>query len=130
MVAISEPSGTPLPWWREAVVYQIYPRSFADGNGDGVADLAGLRSRLHHIAELGVEALWVSPIYPSPMRDNGYDVSDYCDVDPLFGDLAQFDRLLTEAHEQGLRVLLDWVPNHTSDQHPWFVESRTSRASP
>lgn len=130
MAAISDPRGTPIPWWRETVVYQVYPRSFADGNGDGVGDLAGLRARLNYIAELGVEAVWLSPIYPSPMRDNGYDVSDYCDVDPLFGDLVQFDHLLAEAHEQGLRVLLDWVPNHTSDQHPWFVESRASRDSP
>jgi alpha-glucosidase len=117
-------------WWREAVVYQIYPRSFADASGDGVGDLEGLRSHLEYLEWLGVDALWLSPIYRSPMADFGYDVADYCDVDPLFGDLATFDALLEEAHSRGLRVLLDWVPNHTSDQHPWFVESRSSRDSP
>jgi alpha-glucosidase len=117
-------------WWREAVVYQIYPRSFADTSGDGVGDLEGLRSRLDYLEWLGVDALWLSPIYRSPMADFGYDVADYCDVDPLFGDLAAFDALLEEAHSRGLRVLLDWVPNHTSDRHPWFVESRSSRDSP
>jgi alpha-glucosidase len=117
-------------WWREAVVYQIYPRSFADASGDGVGDLEGLRSRLKYLEWLGVDALWLSPIYRSPMADFGYDVADYCDVDPLFGDLATFDALRAEAHSRGLRVLLDWVPNHTSDQHPWFVESRSSRDSP
>jgi alpha-glucosidase len=117
-------------WWREAVVYQIYPRSFADASGDGVGDLEGLRSRLEYLEWLGVDALWLSPIYRSPMADFGYDVADYCDVDPLFGDLATFDALLDEAHARGLRALLDWVPNHTSDQHPWFVESRSSRDSP
>jgi alpha-glucosidase len=117
-------------WWREAVVYQIYPRSFADASGDGVGDLEGLRARLEYLEWLGVDALWLSPIYRSPMADFGYDVADYCDVDPLFGDLATFDALLEAAHSRGLRVLLDWVPNHTSDQHPWFVESRSSRDSP
>jgi alpha-glucosidase len=116
-------------WWREAVVYQIYPRSFADASGDGVGDLEGLRSRLEYLQWLGVDAVWLSPIYRSPMADFGYDVADYCDVDPLFGDLAAFGALLDEAHSHGLRVLLDWVPNHTSDQHPWFVESRSSRDS-
>jgi alpha-glucosidase len=117
-------------WWREAVVYQIYPRSFADSSGDGVGDLEGLRSRLEYLEWLGVDAVWLSPIYRSPMADFGYDVADYRDVDPLFGDLAAFDALLEEAHSRGLRVLLDWVPNHTSDRHPWFVESRASRGSP
>jgi alpha-glucosidase len=117
-------------WWREAVVYQIYPRSFADTSGDGVGDLEGLRSRLEYLEWFGVDALWLSPIYRSPMADFGYDVADYCDVDPLFGDLAAFDALLEEAHSRGLRVLLDWVPNHTSDRHAWFVESRSSRDSP
>ena len=117
-------------WWQESVVYQIYPRSFADGSGDGVGDLAGLRERLEHLQSLGVDALWLSPIYRSPMADFGYDVADYCDVDPLFGDLATFDALLADAHARDIRVLLDWVPNHTSDQHPWFVESRASRDSP
>lgn len=118
------------PWWRGAVVYQVYPRSFADANGDGVGDLAGLRARLDHLARLGVGALWLSPIYRSPMADAGYDISDYCDVDPVFGSLADIDGLLAEAHARGLRVLLDFVPNHTSDQHPWFIESRASRDNP
>ena len=117
-------------WWQEAVVYQIYPRSFADASGDGIGDLEGLRSRLDHLEWLGVDAVWLSPIYRSPMADFGYDVADYCDVDPLFGDLATFDALVEDSHSRGLRVLLDWVPNHTSDRHPWFVESRSSRDSP
>src|SRR5215218_4810858 len=116
-------------WWRDAVVYQVYPRSFADASGDGVGDLDGLRARLGHLEWLGVDAVWLSPIYRSPMADFGYDVADYCDVDPLFGDLPAFDALLDEAHRGGVRVLLDWVPNHTSDRHPWFVESRSSRES-
>jgi alpha-glucosidase len=111
------------------VVYQIYPRSYLDSNGDGVGDLDGIRRRLDYLVELGVDALWLSPFYRSPMADFGYDVSDYCDVDPLFGTLADFDRLLVEAHERGLRVLIDWVPNHTSDQHPWFADARASRDS-
>ncbi|HEX2053159.1 MAG TPA: alpha-amylase family glycosyl hydrolase [Actinomycetota bacterium] len=118
------------PWWREAVVYQIYPRSFADGNGDGVGDLEGIRSRLGYLSWLGVDALWLSPFYPSPMKDFGYDVADYCNVDPVFGDLEAFDRMVEEAHSLGIRILVDLVPNHTSDQHPWFVESRSSRDSP
>jgi alpha-glucosidase len=116
-------------WWQEAVVYQVYPRSFADSSGDGVGDLDGLRARLDHLQWLGVDAVWLSPIYRSPMADFGYDVADYCDIDPLFGDLAAFDALLDDAHARDIRVLLDWVPNHTSDQHPWFVESRASRDS-
>ena len=118
------------PWWQSAVVYQIYPRSFADTDGDGIGDLEGIRRRLGHLAWLGVDAIWLSPIFPSPMADFGYDVSDYCDIDPVFGTLAAFDRLLTEAHARGIRVLLDWVPNHTSDRHPWFVASRRSRTDP
>jgi alpha-glucosidase len=120
----------PSPWWKRAVVYQIYPRSFADGNGDGVGDLAGIRRRLDHLAWLGVDALWLSPVYRSPMADFGYDVSDFRDVDPLFGTLAELDALIADAHAHGLKVLLDWVPNHTSDQHPWFVEARAARTSP
>jgi len=116
-------------WWRSAVVYQIYPRSFADSDGDGVGDLAGIGSRLDYLAALGVDAVWLSPIYPSPMADFGYDVSDYTDIDPVFGDLAAFDVLLAEAHARGLRIILDWVPNHTSSRHPWFLESRSSRDS-
>jgi alpha-glucosidase len=114
-------------WWTSAVVYQIYPRSFCDASGDGIGDLAGIRSKLDYLQWLGVDAIWLSPIYPSPMRDFGYDVADYCDVDPLFGDLATFDELVAAAHSRGIRVLLDWVANHTSDQHPWFRQSRASR---
>jgi alpha-glucosidase len=117
------------PWWQTAVIYEIYPRSFQDSNGDGVGDLAGILSRLDYLVELGVDALWVSPFYPSPMADFGYDVSDYCGVDPIFGSIADFDALLARAHALGLKVILDFVPNHTSDQHPWFVESRSSRES-
>ncbi len=124
-----EPSAEGGPWWREAVFYQLYPRSFADANGDGVGDLDGIRARLEHLVWLGVDALWLSPFYRSPMADFGYDVSDHCDVDPIFGDLAAFDALLTEAHALGLRVIIDWVPNHTSDQHPWFLDAASSRDS-
>jgi alpha-glucosidase len=111
------------PWWKSAVFYQIYPRSFADSDRDGVGDLGGIRAHLADLAWLGVDALWISPFFPSPMVDFGYDVSDYCDVDPLFGTLEEFDRLVDEAHALGLRVIIDWVPNHTSDQHPWFVDA-------
>jgi alpha-glucosidase len=122
-------TGTPVPWWRRAVVYQIYPRSFADSNGDGVGDLNGIRAHLADLAWLGVDAVWLSPFFRSPMADFGYDVSDYCDVDPIFGTLADFDALVEEAHRLGLRVIIDWVPNHSSDQHPWFVDARSSRDS-
>jgi alpha-glucosidase len=149
---------TARPWWAEAVFYQIYPRSYclADpaarrtrlaGTGagtsrgpgrtpgssrisEGSGDLEGIRRHLDHLVWLGVDAIWLSPFQPSPMADFGYDVSDYCGVDPLFGTLADFDRLVAEAHERGLRVIVDWVPNHTSDQHPWFIESRSGRGSP
>jgi alpha-glucosidase len=110
-------------WWRTAVIYQVYPRSFADSNGDGVGDLAGIRHRLDALAELGVDAVWLSPFMTSPQRDAGYDVADYCDVDPLFGTLADFDDLLAGAHDRGLRVVVDLVPNHTSSEHPWFTEA-------
>jgi alpha-glucosidase len=119
-----------VPWWQAATVYQIYPRSFLDTNGDGIGDLEGIRRGLDHVVELGADGVWLSPIYRSPMADFGYDVCDHRDVDPVFGDLAGFDRLLDEAHARGLRVLLDWVPNHTSSEHPWFRESRSSRDSP
>src|SRR5271168_1132833 len=117
-------------WWRGAVVYQIYPRSFLDTNADGVGDLAGVRSGLDYIASLGVDALWLSPFYRSPMKDFGYDVSDYRDVDPMFGTLADFDALLAEAHARGLKVIIDQVWSHSSDKHPWFVESSASRENP
>ncbi|MDJ0851978.1 MAG: alpha-amylase family glycosyl hydrolase [Myxococcota bacterium] len=116
-------------WWKSAVVYQIYPRSFCDASGDGVGDLEGIRRRLDHLVWLGVDAIWLSPFFRSPMKDYGYDVADHCDVDPLFGNLDDFDRLLAEAHGRGLRVVIDWVPNHTSDRHPWFEDARRSRES-
>jgi alpha-glucosidase len=119
----------PAPWWQHAVFYQIYPRSFADANHDGVGDLAGIRQRLDYLQWLGVDALWISPFFPSPMEDFGYDISDYCDVDPVFGSLEEFDRLLAEAHQRDIRIVLDLVPNHTSSAHPWFQESRRSRSS-
>ncbi len=111
-------------------MYQIYPRSFCDTTGNGVGDLAGIIAHLDHLEWLGVDAIWLSPVFTSPMVDHGYDVADYCDIDPVFGDLEQFDRLVAEAHRRNIRVVLDWVPNHTSDQHPWFVESRSSVDSP
>jgi alpha-glucosidase len=117
-------------WWQAGVIYQIYPRSFQDTNGDGIGDLKGIARRLDYLVDLGVDAIWISPIYPSPMADFGYDVADYCGVDPRFGALADFDDLLAQAHARGIKVLLDFVPNHTSDQHPWFVESRASRDNP
>ena len=117
-------------WWRDAVVYQIYPRSFADSNGDGVGDLAGITAKLDYLADLGVDALWLSPIFTSPMRDFGYDVADYCGIDPVFGTDADFDELIDGVHRRGMRLLLDWVPNHSSSDHPWFVESQSSRDNP
>lgn len=117
-------------WWRGAVIYQIYPRSFVDSNDDGVGDLPGIIGKLDYVADLGVDGIWLSPFFPSPMKDFGYDVADYCDVDPLFGTLADFDRLVARAHELGLKVIIDQVYSHTSDQHPWFRESRISRDSP
>ncbi|HEX8485914.1 alpha-glucosidase [Sphingomonas sp.] len=118
------------PWWKGAVIYQIYPRSFADSNGDGIGDLPGVTSRLDHVASLGVDAIWLSPFFTSPMKDFGYDVADYRDVDPIFGTLADFDALVSRAHALGLRVIIDQVYSHTSDEHPWFTESRSSRTNP
>lgn len=117
-------------WWRDGVIYQIYPRSFMDSNGDGLGDLEGILSRLDYLAELGVDALWLSPIYPSPDADFGYDVADHTAIDPRFGTLADFDRLVAETHQRGMRVILDMVMNHTSDQHAWFRESRSGRENP
>jgi alpha-glucosidase len=117
-------------WWQTGIIYQIYPRSFQDANGDGVGDLRGIRSRLDYLQSLGVDCLWLSPIYPSPMADFGYDVSNYTDIHPLFGNLADFDALLADVHGRGMKLILDFVPNHTSDEHPWFIESRSSRTNP
>lgn len=117
-------------WWKQGIVYQIYPRSFQDSNGDGIGDLPGLIRRLDYVSSLGVDAIWLSPIYPSPMADFGYDVSDYCGIHPLFGTQDDFDRLLDGAHVRGLKVILDFVPNHSSDRHPWFQDSRSARDSP
>ncbi len=125
-----EPLPPSRPWWQAGVIYQVYPRSFQDTNGDGVGDLAGIRSRLDHLQWLGVDAMWISPIFPSPMADFGYDVSDYCGIHPLFGTFEDFDTLVEAAHERGIRVLLDYVPDHTSDRHSWFEESRSSLDDP
>lgn len=121
---------TDFKWWQTGVVYQIYPRSFFDGNGDGIGDLIGIRHKLDYIVDLGVDAIWISPIFVSPMADFGYDVADYTDIEPIFGTMQDFDDLLAAAHERGLKVILDWVPNHTSDQHEWFKASRSSRDNP
>ncbi|MGH2358046.1 MAG: alpha-amylase family glycosyl hydrolase [Candidatus Limnocylindria bacterium] len=127
----SSPVGHPRhAWWQTGVIYQVYPRSFQDSDGDGIGDLAGITSRLDYLRWLGVDAIWLSPINPSPMVDFGYDVSYYTDVDPIFGTLTDFDRLVAEAHARSIRVICDFVPNHTSDQHPWFIASRSSRDDP
>lgn len=117
-------------WWRDAVIYQVYPRSFSDSNGDGIGDLPGITAKLDYIASLGVDIVWISPFFTSPMKDFGYDVADYCDVDPIFGTLADFDDLLKRAHELGLKIMIDQVLSHCSEQHPWFIESRKSRDNP
>ena len=116
-------------WWQTGIIYQIYPRSFQDGNGDGVGDLTGIRSRLDYLKWLGIKGVWISPIYKSPMADFGYDISDYCSIHPLFGNMAEFDVLLQEVHANGMKLILDLVPNHTSNEHPWFLESKSSRLS-
>jgi alpha-glucosidase len=116
-------------WWQRGVIYQIYPRSFRDANGDGIGDLSGILERLDYCASLRVDALWLPPIYPSPMADFGYDVSDYTDIHPIFGTLAEFDEMLAEIKRRGMKLILDYVPNHTSDEHPWFKDSRSGRDS-
>ncbi|NMM27229.1 MAG: alpha-glucosidase [Glaciimonas sp.] len=126
----AQPSGKSPDWWREAVIYQIYPRSFLDTNGDGIGDLPGITAKLDYIAALGVDIVWISPFFTSPMKDFGYDVADYCDVDPLFGSLDDFDALIRRAHALGLKIMIDQVLSHTSDAHPWFDASRKSRNNP
>ena len=126
----SEIVETVQPWWKGAAIYQIYPRSFQDSDGDGVGDLPGVTRRLPYVASLGVDAIWVSPFFTSPMKDFGYDVADYCDVDPVFGTLADFDELVAHAHTLGLKVLIDQVYSHTSDEHAWFAQSRADRTNP
>ncbi|MFZ4826247.1 MAG: alpha-amylase family glycosyl hydrolase [Phototrophicaceae bacterium] len=136
LVSNTQPTFSPtLPdgqflWWHHAIIYQIYPRSFQDTNGDGVGDLRGIQQRLPYLQSLGIDAIWITPFYRSPMADFGYDVADYCDIDPIFGTMADFDEMLATAHALGIRVLVDFVPNHSSDQHPWFIESRSSRDNP
>ena len=129
------PKSGHLAWWQTGVIYQIYPRSFGDTTGNGIGDLQGIIDHLDYLngeadQSLGVDAIWISPFYPSPMADFGYDAADYCDIEPLFGDLDTLDRLVTEAHAREIRVVIDYVPNHSSDQHPWFIESRSSRDNP
>src|SRR6266849_6448518 len=117
-------------WWQQGVLYQIYPRSFKDITGDGIGDLAGIIAKLDYLTWLGIDAIWISPIYPSPMVDFGYDVTDFTGIDPIFGDLATFDTLIVQTHQRNLKVIMDYVPNHTSDLHPWFLESRSSSHNP
>ncbi|MGI9212354.1 MAG: alpha-amylase family glycosyl hydrolase [Methylococcaceae bacterium] len=130
LFSYSLPAPTELHWWQYGVIYQVYPRSFMDGNNDGVGDLAGIIQRLDYLAQLGVKCLWISPVYPSPMYDFGYDVSDYTDIDPIFGTLTEWDTLLEHAHAKGMKLIMDLVPNHTSHLHPWFVESRQTGDNP
>src|SRR5688500_14545132 len=117
-------------WWQTGVIYQVYPRSFQDSNDDGIGDIKGIIQRLDYLHWLGITAVWISPIYPSPIADFGYDISDYTGIHPLFGSMDDFDELLTQAHQRNIHVILDLVPNHTSDKHPWFIESRSSRDNP
>src|SRR5215211_3939994 len=125
----SKPAAT-SDWWRRAVIYEVATISFQDTNGDGKGDLPGLISRLDHLTWLGVDAVWLTPVFPSPLRDLGYDISDFCGIDPVFGEMADFDRLVSELKARRIRLILDFVPNHTSDRHRWFSESRSSRQSP
>src|SRR5436190_24017893 len=117
-------------WWQHAVFYELYPRSFADSNNDGIGDLKGITSKLDYLRDLGVDAIWISPCFPSPQVDFGYDVSDYENIDPMYGTLADFDRLASEAKKRNIRIIMDFVMNHTSDQHAWFKESRSSKDNP
>ena len=128
------PTGSTIPsqaarqeWWRHAVIYEIYPRSFQDSDGDGIGDIKGITSRLDYLHDLGIDAIWITPMYPSPGIDYGYDISDYTAIDPEYGTMADFDNLVAEAKKRNIRVIMDYVINHTSDQHPWFLESRSSR---
>ena len=113
-------------WWQSGILYEVYPRSFQDADGDGIGDLQGILKRLDYLAALGIRAVWIAPFYPSPMADFGYDIADYCNVDRIFGTLADFNQLVEAIHHRGLKLILDFVPNHTSDRHPWFLESRSS----
>src|SRR5208283_4119898 len=118
------------PWWQHAVFYEIYPRSFADSNNDGVGDLNGISSKMSYLHELGIDAIWITPCYPSPQVDFGYDISDYRNIDPMYGTLADFDHMVAESRKHQVRIIMDFVPNHTSDQHPWFLDSKSSRTAP
>ncbi|MBV9624904.1 MAG: glucohydrolase, partial [Acidobacteria bacterium] len=118
------------PWWKHAVIYEIYPRSFQDSNGDGIGDINGITSRLDYLEDLGVDAIWITPMYPSPQVDFGYDIADYTAIDTQYGTMADLDRLMAEAKKRKIRILMDYVANHTSDQHPWFIQSRSSRNNP
>ena len=129
-MAKSKPAASEQDWWKNAVIYEIYPRSFQDSNGDGIGDLNGITARLDYLKQLGVDAIWLTPIYPSPQVDFGYDISDYTGIDPQYGTLADFDRLIAEANKRHIRIIMDMVMNHTSDKHKWFLESRSSRTNP
>ena len=117
-------------WWQKAVIYQIYPRSFYDSNADGIGDLQGIIRKLPYLQELGIDAIWLSPVFRSPQDDNGYDISDYQDIDPIFGNLADMDELIAEGKKRGIRIIMDLVLNHSSDEHPWFLEAKKSRENP